>query len=268
MAPLADCRITRYNPYMRRVLVVLSVVSLITFASISSQGETASTLNQLLEKVLAAYGGEAALSKVTAFSEKGKVRSSGRDEGSVLRVFQAPDRLRVEVAFPGETPEIRILNGEKGYRNGVSVSGAMYNAMVLQAARFTLPLSLKKSSAVEDLGTADRNGHSYRILRMPLSLQGATLTVEVDEKTGTILRSTGSVPGGPMGALQFVTDYSDFRKVDGVLFAFSETNIAMGQKTAETHLEQIQLLDKVPPETFLPAGAQTLLFLPVFRLLS
>jgi hypothetical protein len=41
--------------------------------------------------------------------------------------------------------------------------------------------------------------------------------------------------------------------VSGVTFAFSETNWAGGQKTGETRLAKIELLDSAPFDLFVPS---------------
>src|SRR5262249_14028031 len=69
---------------------------------------------------------------------------------------------------------------------------------------------------------------------------GLQLAVSVDPKTAHIVHSEGQLPG----PLRFATDYRDFRTVDGVLFAFSESNFASGQKTGETRLTK----DRAPGE--------------------
>jgi hypothetical protein len=63
-----------------------------------------------------------------------------------------------------------------------------------------------------------------------------TLTVTVDTKTSHILRSIGKASG-----LEFVVDYSDFRRVSGLLFPFAEAGMAQGMPTANTKLEAIEI---------------------------
>jgi hypothetical protein len=52
--------------------------------------------------------------------------------------------------------------------------------------------------------------------------------------------------------MEFVTEYGDFRKVGGVLFAFRERNFAGGTYTAETVLDTVELLDAAPSGAFAP----------------
>ena len=52
--------------------------------------------------------------------------------------------------------------------------------------------------------------------------------------------------------MNFETAYDDYRTVDGLLFAFKETNLASGTKTADTVLSSIQLLPAAPEKEFRP----------------
>ena len=122
---------------------------------------------------------------------------------------------------------------------------------------------LERRSELRDLGTVERNGNTRRVLELPLG-GGLSLTAEIDPGTGRILRSTArsagamggksmSVGGAPGGmTVEFATTYDDFRKVDGVMFAFREGNFAMGQSTGETRLEKVEVLKELPAGTLTP----------------
>ncbi len=213
-------------------------------------------IGALLEKTVRAYGGEKVLSGVATVREVGRVDSRMRGvEGELLRVFRYPGDLRVEIAYPGSGKEVRVLSGKKGWRQGRQVSGPPYDAMVLQAGRLALPrILLAAGRKVEDRGTAERGGKTVRVLSFPLAA-GMSMQVEIDPDSGRILRSVGrsetgmgSMPGG----IEFVTEYGDFRTVDGVLFAFREKNFAMGHHTGDTVLTRIEILGTPPEGTFRP----------------
>ena len=225
------------------VLIVLTVCV--------ANGAAAEDLNSLVTKIINAYGGESVLNSTSIFRQEGNLSSSNRGQGQVLRLFQWPDQLRVEIHFANEKPELRILNGAIGFQNGAPVKGPMYDSMLLQAARFTLPLSLLKNrSKLQDLGSAKQGTLAIRKLKLQLG-EKSTLEVDVDPATGRIVGSVGA-SDGEMGHLEFATAYEDFRKVDGRLFAFKETNLAGGQKVAETDLTKIEILKTAPAGSFLP----------------
>lgn len=198
------------------------------------------------------YGGEEALRKHASFHAEGVVLSLLQGRGNVVRDFRYPDRLRVVIAY-GPRIETRLWDGKTGWRQGTVVTGPPLDAMVLQAARHALPLLLlDRRGEVVDRGTDTFEDREVRVLELPL---GNTLvvTAEIDAKTGRILRSAGRGGSGGSrgGPLEFLTTYTEFRTVDGVLFPVRERNYANGFVTGETILGTVELRD-VPDEAFRP----------------
>jgi hypothetical protein len=230
---------------MRFVFLVAALLSAPTLAVAADDSAA------LVAKVVAAYGGRSSLERARGVRQEGTVTSVMHEgPGHLARVFQQPGNLRVDITYPGEPTEVRVVHGERGERNGVEVTGTpMHDAMVLQAARLALPLSLvAKGARVSDRGTVERGPKRFRVLA--LTLPGdMELVVEVDPATGRILRSSGSMPG-PGQRIEFATEYSDFRKVAGLLFAFREENWARGQHTGATTLSKVEVLPSVPSGTF------------------
>jgi hypothetical protein len=229
---------------MRLVLAA----ALLSFSNLAAAADDTAAL---VAKVVAAYGGRFALEHARAMRQEGTVTSVMHEgSGRLSRVFQQPGNLRVEVAYPGEHAEVRVVHGDHGDRNGVEVTGTpMHYAMVLQAARLALPLSLAaKGAKVSDRGSVERGAKRLRVLALALPA-GMELSVEVDPVNGRIVRSSGSMPG-PGQRIEFATEYSDFRRVAGLLFPFREENWARGQHTGATTLSKVELLASVPPGTF------------------
>ncbi len=186
------------------------------------------SVDDLVAKVVTAHGGAAAWQSVASFRETGTVIPAMRpSDGKLTREWQRPDKLRVEIVYPSNT-EIRVVDGDHGTQNGKEATGMGLDAMRLQAARLGLPLLLeqKKSS----LRSAGEN-----TIEIALAPQ-MTLTIEVDPKSGHIIRSIGKAEG-----IEFTTGYSDFRMVDGLLFAFREDNSAQSTKTGTNEIAKIEL---------------------------
>ena len=205
----------------------------------------------VIDKVVAEYGGRKALAAAHALRQRGLVTTGTRGTAALVREFARPDRLRVELKYPGNT-EVRLLDGASAYREGRAVVGPMSDAMLLQAARLDLPALLDEARGrVDDLGVQQRGGIALRALLVPLG-GGLELTVFVDERSGRILRSEGTVPAGAMGRMAFSTDYSDFRRLQGLLFAFAEENFASGTRTGHTQLESVEIVEALPAGTWTP----------------
>jgi hypothetical protein len=226
------------------------LVAALALSSAPGAGRADGALAPLLDRVVAAYGGRAALEKVRAVKEEGTVTSMMHPApGRIVRVFQRPGSLRVEIAYPEGSPEVRVVHGGHGHRDGQEVTGPAHAAMVLQAARLALPLALvQKGARVADRGTIERDGQTRRAVA--LALPGALeLVAEIDPASGRIVRSSGAMPG-PGGKMEFATAYSDFRPVAGVLFAHHEESWAGGQHTGATELQRVEILPAAPPGTF------------------
>lgn len=207
---------------------------------------------QLIDKVIKTYGGEQAWKKVAGLRESGKVLSAMQGEGTVVRTWQNPDKLRIEIDY-ADNHETRVVSGLSGWRDGEPVGGPQLDAMILQRARIALPLLLIRHRAdLRDLGTGERNGKIVHILQVPMTSYMNT-EVEIDETTAQIVRSVGraAIPG-TTAQIEFIAVYDDFRKVGGLLFPFHEDNFASGHHTGVTSIEKIEILKSVPTETFRP----------------
>jgi hypothetical protein len=196
------------------------------------------SLDDVVGNVMKEYGGTAAWQKVTTIRETGKVVPAMRKgDGATTRTWQKPDKLRVEIVYPTRT-ELRVIEGDHGTNNGHEVSSDQLDGMKQQVARLALPLLLvEKRTSLRDVGMRD----GFRAIEIPLSAS-LTVTVDIDPKSWHIVRSTGKTSG-----LEFVVDYSDFRRVDGLLFAFAEGGMAQGMPTAKTTLDAIVINGPAAP---------------------
>ena len=213
-----------------------------SLAAAESPADTA----QIVDRILQAYGGRAALERVKGVRHSGKIQSYRLGKtGSLTRLFELPGRLRVDLAYPGGPNEQRITTANGAWRDGRPATAPMHAAMQLQSARFRLPLLLTEG-ATTLRGKADGRLH----LEMPLT--GTTsLEVFVDPANWRILRSVGQMNFNGM-RMAFTADYSDFREVDGVLFAHREDLAAMGMQTGIAILERIEVNPDFAPRDFEP----------------
>ena len=199
----------------------------------------------LADEVIAAYGGRNAWKDVQAVKQSGTIHAM-RGDGATTRELVRPDKLRVTIRYP-QSEEVRVVNGDSGSRDGQAVTGPMLDAMILQAARVDLPMLLiDRAGSVTDRGTTKRDGVVYRVLEVALP-RSMKVTLEVDPRTHRIVRSIGSMP-----SMSFETIYSDFRTIDGRLFAMHETNIAAGTTTGETSIEKVEVVSRGAPKAGSP----------------
>ncbi len=200
-----------------------------------------------------AYGGEEAIAAASAFVQVGEILVAGSEQGPgrILRAFHRPDRLRVEIDRPDRDPEVRVLVGNQGWRGGRPVGGPMHQSMVLQAIRRDYAAFLL--AAPEQLTEAppvDRGGTAFRVLVLEIG-RGLSLAAEIHPETGRVHRTIARIPmeGAPQ-PLEFLNEYSDFRAVEGVLFAVREATYAQGRHTSDITLESVETYDTLPAESF------------------
>lgn len=222
-------------------------------APLRAAGPAAKSPDALIDSVLAAYGGKAALAKVKAYRMEGTVASVMRGSGALVRTFSRPERLKITLDYP-DHPEARILDGRKGWRsdgkgNMSPADNFLLTSMVLQAARADLPWLLDDKRTTLKL-LAPMDGGKLQGLEIPLG-EGLTLTVYADTATGRIVRSSG-VLDAPGMKTNFATDYSDFRTVDGVLFSFREANFASNQPTGDTVITRVTVNPALKDTDFRP----------------
>ena len=211
-------------------------------------------LDALIDKMAGAYGGRANLENTAVVRQSGRVESVRNAGHSIptVRTYARPLRLRVEIGGASNPGEVRVLDGEKGWRNGKESTGMGYEAMVLQAVRLDLPFQLLlQRKALMEKEPVDFEGKRLRVVELPLK-NGLSMTAGVEAETGRILFSKGTTQAGPDGATTFETRYDDFRTVEGRLFAFKETNFAGGTKTADIILSKIEPLKVPPADAFKP----------------
>jgi hypothetical protein len=243
------------HPFSRRVRSLLLPVCacLAALAPVQAAEPARTRPEAIVDRVLDAYGGRAALARVRAYRMEGTVASVMRGSGALVRTFARPDRLRIALDYPNH-PETRILDGGSGWRsdakgNLAAADGFLLTSMVLQAARADLPWLLdERRATVKSLAPLD--GGKIAGLEVPVG-EGLTLTVYIDAATGRIVRSSG-VLDAPGMKTNFATDYSDFRTVDGVLFPFREANFASNQATGDTVVTRVTVNPPLSDKDFRP----------------
>jgi hypothetical protein len=225
---------------------------LLLFLSAFCSASVAAEIDALLDKVAAAYATGTARGAVQGLRQTGVTYSSTRGaEGTILRAFQRPDRLLVEIRY-AQDQEVRLLRGPHAWKQGEPMGGTFRGAMRLQAARMELPWNLLEGRGqLRDKGSVEQgDGHSLRILELPLGA-GVAFDVGIDPQSGRIVRSLGRLAGS-MGVMEFGTAYEDFRYQDGRLYAAMERHFAQGELIGYTRIDKLEFLDSLPDELFAP----------------
>jgi len=219
-------------------------------APAASAGLQQESVDEIVGAILQAYGGRSAVLSVHSYRMEATVDALSRGErGQVTRTATAPAALTVLIRYASAS-ELRAVDGNTGRRGTspadlVPVQGPLLGSMIVQAARAHLPWILDTRRA--DVRLVER-GAAGDVVELPLQ-QGLRVQATIDRGSRLITRTVGLVPAGPT-EIRFQTDFSDFRKVSGVLFPFREENHASGVHTGTTIVTSI--LVNPPPDRIAP----------------
>lgn len=247
------------KPACRAPLTILAMAVLLGAAGCQrergpaeSESKARAEVHSLVQEILHAYGGAAALGKVRAYRAEGILTATDhREQGNLVRWFDRPDGLRVEMRYP-DRGEVRVAAGDEGWggpddRQLQPIAGPVLESLRLQAARLDLPLRLAEQES--SLVWMDSDDKGRRVLRLSLG-GGMLLDYHVSPKKHRIERV--SMRLSDPAPMQLAADLSEFRWVHGVLFPFREDTYAGGVKTAIVRLRSVKINPEIAPELFSP----------------
>lgn len=209
-----------------------------TSALSAARPESAQILKQMVEH----YGGQAALEKLNApyRQQWDLVAMTSKEKGTDQRTINLPQMLTVELTYQSKS-EKRILDGDRGEKifnktRHVAVQGPGLMAMKLQRMRLYNPLLLQQRAA--EIGVSEESDGYYRLT---LREGGLTTDYYVNRQTLLIDKVTGTLTMNG-AAMTFLTEYHDYKAVDGVMLPHKEIKFAGSINTAvltlrETHFE-------------------------------
>jgi hypothetical protein len=213
-----------------------------------TQGEDVQTL---LDQLINTYGGESNLRKMDSMVQEWDLTAlMGDRHGTDTRKVRAPDQLRVDLNYPQKS-ETRILNGDSAFvifgdTAPEEVSGMQRDAMRLQLMRLYSPLTLRNK--IDSISLIEEGG----LLALSLVENGVHVHYMVNRENWHIEKVAGSLLMGGR-EIQFLTEYSDFTTIDGVLVHQKENKFASGMNTAVLQLRNITFEASIDDRQFVPS---------------
>jgi hypothetical protein len=209
----------------------------------------------VVARVVDAYGGEV-LGGVTGFVARGTVLSTADGLSGKIRVSVRLDgAMRVEIRWP-QREEIRILSGPLAWHGGPvrqrPSDRVMTDSMRLQFHRLAAPFELA-GVAADSLETLEPSPEGWS--RIARRWDARTRTVYEVDDSGRIRRVTGELVTDGEDTMDFATESSDFREVEGILFPFRTATVIQGEAATETILERVTLEADFASDEFTPAGS-------------
>jgi photosynthetic reaction center cytochrome c subunit len=170
------------------------------------------TVDQILERYIAAAGGADAIRKMTSRVQKGVIRAGG-SETPIEVLAKAPNR-RISITHSANGDSFTAFDGTSGWMGG----GATHASRVMTAAEsaaagvdaeFYLPLRLKEMYPQLRRGRPEMvDGAECDVLNGPVRLY-------FDRKTGLLVRMVRYAET-PVGRNPTQIDYAHYRAVNGV----------------------------------------------------
>ncbi|MFO0812828.1 MAG: hypothetical protein U0796_06390 [Gemmatales bacterium] len=212
---------------------------------------------EVLEKAIAARGGEAALKKLSAVSYRGKGISApgGVISPFVFRTTSAlPDRIRDEQDYQDGTRFVQVFNKEKGW---LAINGKVKEINSDPAAIKSLKDLLYANQVLTLLPLKDK---AYTLEPLPEQRKEGVMTqgfvvkqkdqpdisLFFDKETGELLLSKSRVidPNALVERDQ-ETLYTQYKTVQGIPFPMRWVIYNDGNKSMELSFEELKFLDKV-----------------------
>ena len=221
------------------------------------------TPDAVIEKMITAAGGKEAMAKVTSRYAKGELEFMGQGMTATFERWNAgKNQLRevVEIAQLG-TMEQGVL-GEHAWAvnpfQGASLQDGAEKELSIRGSRLHPLLHVKHDYAeMKTTGRESINGKSCVVLEMTTP-EKQVETWFVDEESWHRIRTTMTMESPMTGKIKVTTTESNFKEIDGLMFAH---NILMDQgiqKIAVRMTEVTQNLS-IPAEKFqLPASVKAL----------
>ncbi|NIP17483.1 MAG: hypothetical protein GWM87_04520 [Xanthomonadales bacterium] len=203
-------------------------------------GETAQagqTLQQVLDNMVEAYGGAENLGKLDRMLQEWEMFAPMRNtHGMDLRYVQVPGCLRVELTYP-DKKEVRVLNGDRAQVSFDDTTPRyarppQADAMRLQLMRLYSPLALR--NRIADLELTEDGG----MLALSLEENGLQTDYLVNPERWHIEKVTGTLEINGV-RMRFLTEYSEFDMVGGVLVHHRENKYAGNVNTARLQLREV-----------------------------
>jgi len=210
-----------------------------------------------IDKVVDAYGGRARLMGIDAYRLEASMNAVRRGEqADIIRIVEGVDRFELMLRYPSQT-EVRVFKEGQTWQgsdpnNLAVVQGPPGAAIVLQSARINI-VKLLDNMRLRVRQGSESPANTVLQLRLSTNLWVRAL---IDKATHHVIATQSLMQMGKQTML-FETQYSDFRKIDGVLFAFHEEKYAGGMHMGSIDVKQIEI-NPNPERLKLPSSAKEL----------
>jgi hypothetical protein len=227
------CHRGRDRPVTTPTLDMVYGEPVLEFDDVLTQAQGVPSVDQVLDKYLAALGGASNVARITSFVASGKsVGYRGFGGGGVVELSaQSPDKRATHISFP-EYPDrgvsVRTYDGRTGWiatplavvpkyeLAGSERDGAHLDAML------SFPAQIKQALTNLRVGLPTTIDDKNVTVLQGNGPNGTLATLYFDDATGLLVRMVRH-GRSPIGRVPTQVDYSDYREVGGIKFPFHWT---------------------------------------------
>jgi hypothetical protein len=236
----------------RRLLIALLLVG-------CAQAASAQTVDEIVDKYLAALGGREALGKLKSRTMTGTltvVTPGGEVSGPIEVVTVAPNKTRMLAKLDltslgaGQMTIDQRFNGTSGYvidtlQGNREITGGQLD--VMKNSVFPTPfLSYKDNGATVELAGKEKVGDrdAYVLVMTPTS--GPAVRAFVDAESFLMIKTVVKIDSPQVGEVEQTTELSDYRPVGDVKapFVVKTTSPVQNTSVAVTRIEHNTTIDE------------------------
>jgi len=222
--------------------------------------EAPDPLIQIIERNIQARGGADAVASVQTIQTRVQITEQGFQ---VMGEYVATrdGKMRIDVYFDGQRVFTEAFDGESGWQMDGDGTVADMSQLGEKAVRHSIITNLYGLNemaglglAVEYVGTELIDSRAYEKVNLTFE-DGLVIHYYLDSETGQIVRQRDEValhPDVDDTIQRFETINSDFRTVDGVVYAFhtEKRDMDTGEMTQTTQIEKIILNGEIDQSIF------------------
>ncbi len=226
------------------VMRLIAAAMLVTLCAAPAQAQTA---DEIVEKHLAAMGGREALGRIRTRVSIGTVTLTtavGPVSGSVEGFAKVPNKSRTLILLDltslgaGKITSDQRFDGTTGYvidtfNGNRDITGSQLEAMKNNGFPTVWLEYRTRGLAIALTGKESLEGRPAYVLELTPKT-GPRVRAWVDAETFMLTRTAVTFDGQPEGPIEQVTEYGDFRTVDGVKVPFSVKSITKVQTVTAT----------------------------------
>jgi len=238
---------------------------------VPADAKAVAAARKLIDDALAAKGGKAKLANLKAIrmTATGMTTIQGQSVPvEIARVLVLPDKMRIDATIkPPRAPRDVVVSigvsGETGWQRGpdpktneyvvADITGGGLASVDFERWREPELILLKAADPAAKLSPAPDetiDGKPHAVVRLRSPFAEVDLTLYIDKKTKLIGRMSYSDGGNAES-----DDFTDYRDVGGLKFAYKRTSTGAGRSTA-LELKTVEIDPKIDPAVFAKPAAR------------